>query len=124
MKNNETKKKQCNCIKKETCPLNNKCLTENIAYEAKIESDLPNETLKFYIGISEGPFKKRYANHIKSFNHIKYETETELSKQYWKIKKNQGQPKLTWNIKKKCKPYNQNNNICNLCTTEKLMILE
>ena len=49
MKHNKTvlqeKKQQiktCNCIKKESCPLNNQCLATNIVYEATVTTNAPN----------------------------------------------------------------------------------
>ena len=38
-----------------------------------------------FIVISETVFKLRYANHKKTFNNIKYKTDTELSNEYWNI---------------------------------------
>ena len=131
MKHNKTvlqeKKQQiktCNCIKKESCPLNNQCLATNIVYEATVTTNAPNYTPKTYIGISEGSFKKRFANHKKSFNHVCYEKETELSKEVWKLKNEGEDPKITWKIKKKCGPFNVTSGKCNLCSNEKLFILE
>ena len=115
--------KSCNCTKRNECPLNNNCLKTNIVYKTTLTSDTPNNTPKTYIGISEGPFKLRYANHKKSFNHRKYINDTELSKEVWKIKDRNETPILTWEILKKCAPYNPNTNKCNLCLTEKLCIL-
>jgi len=74
--------RQCNCINKEKCPLDNKCLSSNIVYKATITCDKPNCDAKIYLGISEGKFKTRYANHKKSFCHDKYRTEIELSIEY------------------------------------------
>ena len=59
----------CNCVNKETCPLNQNCLAKSIIYEATISSDIPNYTEKKYIGLCESTFKKRFANHKSSFNH-------------------------------------------------------
>ena len=37
-----------------------------------------------YLELTSTMFKERYNNHNKSFNHGKYEDETELSKYVWK----------------------------------------
>ena len=58
--------RKCNCI-----PLNGKCLSRNTFYEAPITSNEPNYKENKYIGISEHIFKKRYANHQKSFQFMK-----------------------------------------------------
>ena len=61
----------CNCIRKPKCPLNNKCLRNRN---------------KIYCGISEIKFKSRYANLRKSFKNRKYNPDTELSNEIWKLK--------------------------------------
>ena len=44
---------------------------------------------KIYYGTSEGTFKQRYGNLKKSFNNEKHRTDTELSKEYLRLKKTQ-----------------------------------
>ena len=77
---------------------------------------------KGYFGISATAFKSRYANHKKSFGIEKYKTETELSKEYWKIKRLNGIPSVEWEIIQKCATYNKNSQRCNLCISEKVKI--
>ena len=48
--------KTCNCMNKELCPLDNKCLTDNIVYEATITSNQAEYGPRTYIGISETTF--------------------------------------------------------------------
>ena len=112
----------CNCQVKDSCPMNGNCLAKNIIYQAEISTD--DETLppKIYIGSTATTFKKKYANHKRSFNHDKYELESELSKEYWNIKRNKQTPKVTWKIVKKCPPFNRAAIKCYLCTAEKLEI--
>ena len=38
--------------------------------------------MKTYYGPCDTAFKLRYANHKKTFNNIKYQTDTELSNKY------------------------------------------
>ena len=47
-----------------------------------------------YIGIAETTFKKRYSNHKRSFNLAVYKNDTELSKEFWKIKRRNSVPKI------------------------------
>ena len=124
LQENNNQNKTCNCIKKESCPLGNQCLTPNIVYQGTISSNEPNTSPKIYIGLCEESFKKRYANHKKSFNHSRYENDTELSKEYWKLKERKINPVITLEIKTKCDPFNPTSGKCSLCLNEKLLILE
>ena len=72
------------------CPLNNMCLTKDLVYQAEVKTK-DNNDIKTYIGMTATTFKERYRNHKKSFNDIKYENETELSKHVWKLKLNREQ---------------------------------
>ena len=119
-----TTEKMCNCRRKEDCPLNGRCLEREILYEGTITSNLPNYGEKRYLGITENTFKKRYANHKKSFNHDTYKNDTELSSEYWKIKESGYVPKITWKIVRKYPSYNPETKRCLLCLGEKLEIVE
>ena len=74
-----TTKKTCNCINKEKCTLQQKCLTNSIMYKATLTSSQDAYQHKIYYGITETKFKQRYANHIKSFKHDKHQNETQFS---------------------------------------------
>ena len=76
----------CNCINKSKCPLNNKCLSNNVLYNANITLTTENHRNKMSYGISETKFKSRYAKNRKSFKKRKYKTDTELSSEIWKLK--------------------------------------
>ena len=102
----------CNCRNRKNCPLDGKCLTPNIIYEAQIMSNQPNYKQKVYIGTAETDFKHRFNNHTKSFNLEHYENDTELSKEYWTIKRNHFTPKVTWRIIRKCEPFNTTKRKC------------
>ena len=62
----------CNCCKPEQCSLNGHCLTNKIVYKATVETDSTSAP-KIYVGSTETCFKQRYANHLMSFRHEKYE---------------------------------------------------
>ena len=72
------KQYECNCRNKDECPLENKCLTPRVIYEADVIT--LNTSRKFYIGLSDTPFKERYNNHKRDFRNKCYEKSTELSK--------------------------------------------
>lgn len=123
--NNDTvMDRNCNCIKKEQCPVENKCLTKNIIYKATTNSNIPNYERKVYIGLAATTFKQRYANHKKSFNTAKYKKDTELSKEVWRIKDKNYTPLITWKIIRQCNELVPNSKAikCNLCLAEKLEI--
>ena len=109
----------CNCRDKSTCPLDGKCLTKCIVYEATIKHE---DTEKVYYGLTEGDFKARYNNHNKSINHRKYESETELSSYIWDLKDKNIDFSTKWNIAARAQPYVCGSRRCDLCLTEKVII--
>ena len=74
----------CNCRSKADCPFDN-CLTPKIVYQADVQNDTNNEN-KFYLGVTETPFKERFRNHEKEFTHKKHRNSTEFSKYIWQLK--------------------------------------
>ena len=115
-------KQKCNCIKKELCPLNGNCQAENIVYEATITCNERTYGENIYVGTAETTFKKRYSNHKRSFNLPAYKNDTELSKEFWKIKRRNSVPQIKWRILRKCSRFNRSSLRCNLCLNEKLEI--
>ena len=59
--------------------LRNQCLTPNIIYRADVHCEA-NKDHKFYFGIAQTPFKQRFRNHNRDFNHKQYIKSAELSK--------------------------------------------
>ena len=58
-----------------------------------------NRNDKVYFGVAEKSFKDRFYSHTKSFAHEEYANDTELSNEYWEIKRNNFIPKvLGWFI--------------------------
>lgn len=114
--------KPCNCRDKTNCPLQGKCQTKSVIYQADVKTE---KGTKFtYIGLTEHEFKKRWYNHCQSFKHQKYETSTELSKLIWKLKNDNTKYTITWKILTKCQSYKPGSKSCNLCNTEKLYIIK
>ena len=89
-----TEQRTCNCLNKVKCPLEQKYLTTNIVYKAKVTSNNQNYQEKVYFGSCEATFKKRFLNHQKSFNLNEYKNETELSNKIWRIKNSGHHPKF------------------------------
>ena len=53
-----TEQRTCNCLNKVNCSLEQKCLTTNIAYKAKLTSSNQNYQEKIYFGSCETTLKK------------------------------------------------------------------
>ena len=118
------KTKLCNCLKKEYCPMRGTCLIENVLYYARITCDDQTYKPKLHKGICETTFKKRSANHKKSFNAEKNKSDTKLSTEYWKLANKNLYPRMSWSIKGNYKSYNPNSKGCSLCLHEKLEIVD
>jgi hypothetical protein len=113
----------CNCRKKDQCPLENNCLTTSIVYNAQVttEDDTP---AKNYIGLTEGTFKQRYTQHKLSFRNKKYANSTELSKYIWKLQDIKKNYNIKWSVITSAKAYSNISKKCNLCLAEKLNIIK
>ena len=112
----------CKCTNKSKCPLNNKCLSNTVLYKANIISTTENYRNKIYYGISETKFKSRNANHRKSFKNRKYKTDTELSNKIWKLKEQNKNVDISWEILGVHQSYNTSTKRCMLCLNEKLAV--
>lgn len=112
---------KCNCRSKDNCPLNNKCLTTSVIYNAEVTT---HNTTKNYIGLTEGTFKQRFTQHKLTFRHKKYTNSTELSKYIWHLQDNDINYIIKWTIISRARPYSNITKRCDLCLTEKLMIIK
>lgn len=115
----QTSNKECNCRKKDQCPLDGKCLTQNVVYQATVTTQTSSES---YVGLATN-FKDHYRNHTASFRHESKRNETELSKHIWTLQDTNKPFSIKWRIIKQCRPYNNINNKCNLCLFEKFVII-
>ena len=116
--------KLCNCFVKEDCAMNGLCLKPSILNQATIKHSDSKYEQKRYKGICETTFKKRHANHKKSFNLIKSKNDSTLSIEYWTLKLKLQTLRLTWEIKGQHKTYNPTLKKCNLCLNEKLAAID
>ena len=114
--------RECNCRDRELCPLDNKCLTENIIYEAEITSH-PDEVKKDYRGLCSTTFKARLGVHNQHINHRAHRKKCELAKYAWQLKESGKTFSITWRMLKKVQG-RLVGGACRLCTTEKLFIIE
>ena len=115
--NSDKRKKNCNCCKPETCPMDGNCNAQSIIYQAQVTSQTTKET---YIGHF---IKLRYRNHTSSFRNEQYRNATELSKHMWNLKDRKIQYNIKWHIIKQAQSYSNVTKKCNLCLWEKYFIL-
>ena len=108
------------------------CKTPNVVYEAKVQFEQMNVNTnrmepkeKLYKGLASTSFKIRLNGHRGSFIHEHREKETALSKQIWKLKRSNPATDydLKWRIAKLAPPYSKETRKCQLCLTEKTLIL-
>ena len=76
-----------------------------------------------YVGLTENTFKTRYLNHTSSFRNKTKRNATELSKHIWKLKDSNASYTINWKIIKKSQPYSNKTKRCNLCMSEKFIII-
>ena len=96
----------CNCTNKKQCPLNRQCLTASIVYQANITTNIHGYKEKVYLGVSKTTFKVCFGNHKKLFTKQLHKNDTELSKEYWKVKQQNRIPRIKWKVLRKCHIYN------------------
>ena len=108
----------CNCRNKDSCPLNGKCLQENVVYKATITT---KTEVKDYIGSTGGTFKKRWYGHISDIRN-EGNKGTELSKYIWRLKNNGIHYELKWNIMHKIGELKNICKVCRTCNLEKIEI--
>ena len=77
----------CNCRVKNSCPLDNKCLTSQLIYQADVTNTL-NDEYKYYLGPAETTCKERCSNHKSSFKNENNKNSTELLKHVWSLREN------------------------------------
>ena len=93
-------------------------------YGAKVSNKTNNECKRYLKHhSSETPFKKRFRNHTRDFQHKKYEKCTELSKYIWTLKSHEITPIVKWSILKRVNSKTVAN-YRKLCLAENLYIIK
>jgi hypothetical protein len=113
---------ECNCRKGKQCPLDGKCLTEGIIYQAKI-TRLDNSKVESYIGLTDNSFKTRFNGHTSSFRNEPKRNSTALSHYVWKLKDNNTPYEIKWKLITRAQSYSTTSKLCNLCLKEKYFII-
>ena len=111
--------KPCNCTRN-PCPVDGECRRTAVIYKATVAS---KDTERQYIGCSESEFKTRWNNHKSSFKHAIYSDKTRLSQHIWKLKNDNENFEIKWEIQRKSRPYANGTRKCDLCVCEKMEIL-
>ena len=114
-----SRERTCNCVSKEKCPLQGKCLTSNFKYKVPLTLNRDTYKHKIYYGITETKFKQRHAIRVKSLRH---ESDAEILNELWSIKNNNYTPNIVWEILRKHQPHNPSIKRCSLSLNEKFDI--
>ena len=110
----------CNCrggLK--NCPLEGRCQTQSLVYQAEVTS---NQGIRTYIGQAASTFKLRYNNHTNSYINPKKKHETTLSTYVWKLKSRNVDFSIKYSTLSCPKPYTRGGRSCDLCLMEKTLI--
>ena len=95
--------------------------SECIVYKATASTS--NKPDMNYYGLCETDFKARFNNHNTSFRYDSKRSSTRLSEYVWSLEDEGKQHQIKWEIAKKASPYRCGTRYCDLCVTEKTMIL-
>ena len=120
LKQEEQNQRECSCPKTKTCPLDKKCLTKNLVYQATVT--IPNQEPKKYVGLTSSDFKARLAVHEQTFRDPKA-SQTSLSKFIRELNGRGKAHQITWKLIDRGKPFSPISGVCQLCLKEKFYIL-
>ena len=116
---NELQLGGCKC-QKWACPVDGTCLSKSVVYSATV---LFQGKRAEYFGISEPPLIERIRNHYTNFKYPDMELKTCLSKKIWELKRNSIDYDINWKIVCQVPAYNNITKRCELCITEKTLIM-
>ena len=114
------RKQNCNCQKPNNCPLQGNCLQEAVVYKATVTTP---DTTKVYIGSTELSFKQRWYGHKASRARVENRTPTALASYVWNCKDAGHTPEIKWPVVRQCSKYKCGTRRCDICLSEKLLIL-
>ena len=92
---------------------------EGLVYRASVKQD--NGKTETYTGLTSGTFKKRHYAHDSDFRH-RDNKGTTLSTHIWKLKDEDTNFNISWEVVARARPFNPSNKKCKLCLTEKYFI--
>ena len=113
--------KRC-CEDQANCPfMPDRCDQTNVVYQADVHAE--DTPIMSYYGLPENELKKRCSTHKTSFRNIP-KSHTTLSLYIWKLKDRKTPHFVNWSIKARGHPFSSGGRSCDLCLTEKLVILQ
>ena len=123
LESKKEEKKLCSCTKekKNLCPLDQKCLSENLVYQATVTH--PNLETMTYIGQTSCNFKARLAVHKQTFKDKYNTSQTALSNYIHDLNSKGIEPKVTWKMIDRGKSFSPVTGVCHLCVKEAFYIL-
>lgn len=110
----------CSCTTGKICPLQGKCLSKDIIYQATVTQE--NQTTNTYTGLCSTEFKKRLAVHTQTFKDLTV-SQTSLSHFIWGLKRKNINFSITWKILDRGGTFSPVSGKCGLCIGEKFYIL-
>jgi len=118
----DTTEKTCSCPRTKVCPVDGKCLTKNVVYEAQVTEKTgfyKNQTSS-YTGLTSMTFKQRYYGHMNAIKNKKA-GQTRLTAFIHDLIDDGIKYDLKWKILEKTPCYD--GRYCQLCLSEKTRIL-
>jgi len=110
------------CQDQLNCPLMpDRCDVPNVIYQADVHAEDSTVVMSYY-GLTESEFKVRCSAHKTSFRRVP-KCHTTLSSYIWKLKDKKTPHVVNWSIKARGHPFSSGGRSCDLCLTEKLVIL-
>ena len=119
--NEEKHPKLCSCpkTKRDQCPLQQRCLAQNIIYKATVRTSTEE---KEYIGSTGRSFKQRFSEHKHALKHRSSQQSTTLSKFVWTARDKGEDPKISWSLVHSIPTPRGPQRICSTCNLERMEI--
>ena len=108
----------CNCRASAICPLDGKCKTSGVIYQATVTTSSVPSQIETYTGLTICPFKTRYNAHMANFRNRESKTSTTLSQHIWKLKDVGTDFTIKWKILERGGGYNDTTKSCRRCFIE------
>ena len=112
----------CQC-EHNPCPVEGKCASQGVIYQATVKQTDGTTTTDSYIGLTERKFLDRYKEHYTNFESRHPKNCTKLSKTIWSLEDQQRTYEIKWKILQEVKPYKAGNSECCLCLMEIYFII-